>query len=424
MLTTERIADFSGYQPRAIFAPYRDRTQRFSVGVAHRRAGKTVAHVHELIRDALQIPLPNPRCAYVAPSFVQAKDIAWTYLKQYALGLKGVVASESELHVDLPNGGRVRLYGVENAHRLRGLYFDHVVLDEPQLMAPSVWPEIVRPTLSDRHGKASFIGTPNGRNHFWELFDEAGRDPANWFRFELRASRTLILPRSELDAARCQMTQEQYEQEYECSFQAATLGAYYGADLARAEAEGRIGAVPYRPEHPVVTAWDLGIGDSTAIWFAQLVGKAIHLIDYVENAGVGLEWYAARLKERPYRYEPALLPHDAAVKELGTGRSRFETLASLGVRSRVLPRQSLEDGINAARLALARCWFDAAKCKRGLEALRQYRRAWDEKRRAFNDHPLHDWTSDAADAFRYLALGIRPVRRKYVDVTPDTRWVV
>ncbi len=413
------------YDFREIFRSYHGRRQRFSVGVAHRRAGKTVAHVNQLIRDAGNTSSQGRapvRCGYVAPFFVQAKDIAWGYVKHYGLTVNGAETNETELMLKLPNGATLRLYGADNAHRMRGLYFDHVVLDEYGLMNPDVWPEIVRPTLSDHHGKASFIGTPCGRNHFWELYDKAGSDH-DWFRFELKASQTGIIGKAELDAARRDMTAEQYEQEYECSFQAGVQGAYYSREFAAAEAAGRISSVPFQPQAPVHTAWDLGIGDSTAIWFAQYVGQELHVIDYLEHAGVGLDWYAARLKEKPYAYEPALLPHDAAAKELGTGRSREETLRSLGVQCRVLPAQRVEDGINAARLLLPRCWFDAAKCKRGLEALRQYRKEWDDKRRAFNDRPLHDWTSHAADAFRYLALGIRPARKKQPNVTPDTRWV-
>ncbi len=409
-MSARREIEVPGYQARAIFVPYHhrnhDRNIRFSIGVAHRRAGKTLAHIGELVGNAglIRREPPPVRCAYLAPTYRQAKDIAWQYLK--ALTPHGA-AHETELRIDFDNGARIRLYGADNAHRLRGLYFDHVVLDEYGLMSPSVWPEIIRPTLSDYTGKASFIGTPNGRNHFWELYDKAGGDPESWFRFELRASQTGVLPKAELDAARKDMTPEQYDQEYECSFQAGVIGAYYGREMAQAESEGRIAAVPWQPQFPVETAWDLGIGDSTAIWFAQRAGKELHVIDYLENAGVGLDWYAARLKERPYAYEIALLPHDAAPRELGSGKSIAETLTSLGIRNRVLPAERVEQGINAARLLFPQCWFDAAKCKRGLEALRQYRAEYDDKRKAFNERPLHDWTSHAADAFRYLAMGLR-----------------
>lgn len=402
MAQTVRID--SGYEPRSIFWPYHERTQRFSVGVAHRRAGKTVAHIAELIRDAISTP-DEARCAYVAPSFTQAKDIAWGYLKRFGLVIPGAEANESELRLDLPNGGRVRLYGAENADRLRGLYFDHVVLDEYAQMRPGIWGEIIRPALSDRQGKASFIGTPMGRNQFWEIYEQAEGDP-NWFRFMLRASETRILPESELRDARKTMTPEQYDQEYECSFTAAIIGAYFGKEMAEAEREGRICSVPHDPSVSVQTWWDLGIDDSTVIWFVQYVGREIHVIDYIEANGEALPYYAKELDRRPYRYSDHILPHDAAARELGTGKSRIETLQSLGLRNHVVvPAQDVADGINAARMLLPRCWFDATKCKRGIEALRQYRREYDDKLRAFRSKPLHDWSSHGADAFRTGAMG-------------------
>ena len=193
--------------------------------------------------------------------------------------------------------------------------------------------------------------------------------------------------------------------------------------MTLAEKDKRICSVPWEPKIPVHTAWDLGIGDSTSIWFAQQVGKELRLIDYYESSGVGLDHYARELKSRPYVYGDHILPHDAEVKELGTGKSRRETLDSLGIRVRIIPAQSVEDGINAARLLIPGAWFDATKCQRGVEALRQYRRDYDEKLKNFKSRPLHDWTSHAADAFRYLALGLRPATSAKWD-QPSVRWVV
>lgn len=376
--------------------------------MAHRRAGKTVATINDLIRAALTCDKPNPRFAYIAPLLGQAKDVAWEYLKQFALVIPGTTPHETELRVDFPNGGRIRLYGADNPDRLRGLYLDGVVLDEYADMRPRLWGEIIRPALADRQGWGVFIGTPKGRNEFWQIFDHAGRDP-EWYSAILKASETGILNAEELDAARKSMSEDQYAQEFECSFQAAVMGAYYGKALEQAEKAGRIGRVPYDPMLEVTTAWDLGIGDSTAIWFCQQLGRETRLIDYYEASGVGLDHYAKVLRDKPYAYREHLLPHDAEVKELGTGRSRVETLASLGIRVRVLPKQPVDDGINAARVLLPSCWFDAEKCKQGIEALRQYRRAYDEKRRDFLPTPLHDWTSHGADAFRYLAMGTPPI---------------
>lgn len=394
----------TGYVARSQFVPFHTRKQRWSVLVAHRRAGKTVACVNDLIDAALRCKLPEPRFAYLAPYYAQAKDVAWNYLKRYTAPITGSAIHEAELRVDLPNGGRVRLYGADNYDRLRGIYLDGVVLDEYGDMDPRAWSEVIRPALSDRSGWASFIGTPKGRNHFCEVYEGALTDK-DWLAQMLKASETGILPESELADARKAMTEDQYAQEYECSFQAAVVGAYFARELNAAEENRRIGRVIHEGGIAVHTAWDLGIGDSTAIWFVQTIGREVRIIDYLENSGVGLDWYAKELDRKPYKYGEHILPHDAEVKELGTGKSRLETLNSLGIRNtRIIPAQSVEDGINAARVYMSRCWFDKEKCRQGLEALRMYRREWDEKRKVFKDRPLHDWTSHAADAFRYLAL--------------------
>jgi phage terminase large subunit len=379
--------------------------KRWSIAVAHRRAGKTVACVQLLLKGALECTRREGRFAYVAPLYNQAKDVAWSYLKHYANGLNALT-NESELRVDLANGARIRLYGADNPDRLRGLYLDGVVLDEYADMRPSVWGEIIRPMLADRQGWAAFIGTPKGRNEFYGLWQRAQASD-EWFALNLKASESgLILP-SELEAARADMTPEQYEQEFECSFEAAILGAYYGKEIAEAERAGRITDVPYEPALPVQTAWDLGHRDSTAIWFFQTVGSEIRVIDFYENHGQGLPHYASVLASKGYRYSDDWVPHDAKVHELGTGKTRIETLISLGRNPKLVADHEVIDGINAARMTLPVCWFDKYRCADGIEALRQYRTEFDEKVRAFKKTPRHDWTSHTADAFRYLAIRYR-----------------
>lgn len=393
------------YTPRSQLLPFHNRTERFACLVAHRRFGKTVGCINDLQKGALTCTRERPRFAYLAPYLKQAKTVAWDYLLHYSSSIPGISVNHSELRVDYPNGGQVRLYGADNADGMRGIYLDGVVLDEPADMDPRVWPEIIRPALSDRQGWAAFIGTPKGKNAFWDVREQARKSP-DWFYAEFRASNTLILPQTELDAAKLDMTEDQYNQEYECSFDAAILGAYYGKLLVKAQEDKRIGKVPWEPKLPVHTAWDLGIGDSTAIWFAQQVGMECRIIDYYESSGVGLEHYVKVLKEKPYVYGDHILPHDVEVADLSTGRTRLQFLASLGLYGRVLQRDSVEDGISAARNLLPQCWFDETKCERGLEALRQYRAEYDEKLKTLKSRPLHDWTSHAADAFRYLARGL------------------
>jgi phage terminase large subunit len=380
--------------------------RRFAVAVAHRRAGKTVGAVQRLIMSALRCKLPQPRCSYVGPTYGQAKRAAWDYLKLLAEPILADSPHETELRVTLMNGARIQLYGAENADALRGIYNDDVVLDEFADMPPSVWPLVIRPALADRKGRALFIGTPKGRNAFYEIWERAAADP-EWVRVMLRASESGLLRPEELEAARRDMTPEQYEQEFECSFEAAILGAYYGKEIAEAERSGRITEVAHDPALPVHTAWDLGISDSTAIWFFQMAGGEIRVIDFYENHGQPLAHYASVLASKPYRYEHDWVPHDAKVRELGTGRTRIETLISLNRRPRLVPDHDVEDGINAARLTIPRVWFDATNCRDGIEALRQYRTEFDEKKRAFKKTPRHDWTSHTADAFRYLAMAWR-----------------
>jgi hypothetical protein len=398
------------YKPREQFKQYHKRAQRWSAIVAHRRAGKTVATVNDLIKRALECPLVEPRFAYIAPYYVQAKDIAWAYLKRFAapiIDAAGGAMNESELRITLPNGASIRLYGAENGDRLRGLYLDGVVLDEFADFPPSLWGEVLRPALSDRKGWATFIGTPKGRNAFYDLWVRSQTDP-EWFSLILKASETGILDSKELQSAKSEMTAEQFAQEYEGSFEAAIQGAYYADQLGKAESDGRICSVPHEVRSSVVTAWDLGMGDHTAIWFAQRVGREIRLIDYYESFGAGLDHYVKVLKDKDYTYDYHILPHDVEVRELGTGVSRLEVLSSLGLRSvTVAKKMNIDDGINAVRTLLPRCWIDRKKCATGIEALRQYRADYDEKRKVFSGKPRHDWCSHAADSLRYLAIGMK-----------------
>ncbi len=394
------------YRPRRQFVAFHRRWQRFACIVTHRRAGKTVACIHDLHRGATRSQKLRPRYAYLSPFLRQSKAVAWDYLRAAIEPGRAVGASahESELRIDYVNGGQVRLYGADNPDAMRGIYLDGVVLDEYADMDPRVWSQIIRPALADRQGWAVFIGTPKGRNAFFELWRRAQLEPG-WFSMMLKASETELIPESELELARRDLTEEQYAQEFECSFDAAVVGSYYGKLMMRAEAERRITPVPYDPAALVWTSWDLGIRDATAIWFAQVVGREIRVIDYYEASGVDLGHYVREICSRPYIYAGHIVPHDAQAKELGTGKSRLEVLANLGLEHITLaPLHRIEDGINAVRMLLPRCWFDQAKCARGLDALKLYRAEYDDKLQALRPHPVHDWTSHAADSFRYLAM--------------------
>lgn len=399
------------YCPRDQFVAYHDRKERWSKIVAHRRYGKTVGCINDKIKAALTCSIKDragrpPRFAYIAPTYSQAKDVAWSYLKYYSSVIPGIDVRESDLQIEYPNGAKIRLYGADNYDRLRGLYHDGVTIDEPAQMDPRAWPEVIRPTLSDYAGWGTFIGTPSGRDWFYKIdrLDD-GSLADGWFRRTLKASETGIIPQEELESLKAGLTEEQYAQEFECSFEAAVIGAYYGKLMSAAELDQRITGVPYEPTAQVYTAWDLGIRDSTAIWFAQVVGREIRLIDYYEASGVDLGHYVREIGQRPYLYAGHIVPHDAQAKELGTGKSRLEVLESLGLKNiTIAAMHRVDDGINAVRTIIPRCWFDARKCARGVDALKLYRSEYDDKLQTLKPRPVHDWASHAADSFRYLAM--------------------
>lgn len=395
------------YCPRKVFEDFHDRQERWAVIVAHRRCGKTVLCINDLIYKALMEGKEDGRYAYIAPYYSQAKNIAWDYLLRFS---KPVLAkaNQSELWVELINGARIRLYGADSPDGLRGIFLDSVVLDEYADMKPSIWGAVVRPLLTDRKGSATFIGTPKGHNAFWKMYNNATKDPA-WKVKVLRASQTGILDEEELKDAAKTMTQDQYLQEFECDFESAILGAYYGKEMRQLTDQGRIRDVEFDPMFPVHTAWDLGYSDDTAIWFFQVVHGEIRCLDYHSSNGQPVAFYAgiiqAREKERGYVYGTHWLPHDARAKTLSSNRSVIEQLGDkLPIKSiKIAPNLKLQDGIQASRLALTRAWFDH-KCNDGIECLRQYQREYDEDKKVFRDKPRHDWTSHGADAFRYLAL--------------------
>jgi hypothetical protein len=397
------------YTPRPQFEAYHDRTERFAKIVAHRRFGKTVGCINDKVKQAItnERKFPPPRYSYIAPTFTQAKDVAWSYVKHYCSAIPGIKTSESELFVEFPhNGARFKLYGADNYDRMRGTYNDDVTIDEPAQMDPRAWPEVIRPTLADFNGGATFIGTPAGRDWFYKVDkNEAGEDLPGWFRLILKASETGIIKPEELASLKSGLTEEQYAQEFECSFEAAIIGAYYGKLMATAQEEGRITGVPYEPTAQVWTSWDLGMRDSTAIIFAQVIGREIHIIDSYEASGVDLGHYVRELMNKPYVYAGHIVPHDAQARELGTGKSRLEVLESLGLKNLTVAKMHrVEDGINAVRTIIPRCWIDAKKNVRLIDAWKMYRSEYDDKLQALKPRPVHDWTSHFADSGRYLAM--------------------
>jgi hypothetical protein len=380
---------------------------RFSVLVLHRRAGKTVAMINHMLKDALTTTKPNSRYVFLSPTFKQGKLTAWDYIKNFAGKIPNTKFNESELRCDLPNGSRITILGAENDQAIRGISLDGCVFDETQSIKPTIFPEIIRPALADRKGWCVFIGTPKGRNYFHSLYQKA-QESKDWYSCIFKASETKILDNEELKAAQDVMSKDLYEQEFECSFQAAITGSYYGSLIEDLAKEGRIGDVPYDDNLDVETWWDIGLNDSTSIWFVQRHKGEIRLIDYYENSGFGLDHYVDVLNNKPYSedYSTHVAPHDIKVREIGNfGKSRLESALELGIAFEVAPKISVEDGIEAVRKNLINCWFDKNKCGTALEYLKAYQKRYDDKNQCFRNKPLHNFASHCADSFRTGIVG-------------------
>jgi len=404
------------YDPRDLFLDFHQRSQRWALMVVHRRGGKTVACVADLVLKALYTSKKNARFGYVAPFRQQAKEIAWQYLKDMTEGLRSEAPRESELRVKLHNGAWITLYGADNPDALRGLYFDGLILDEFGDMKPSLLGEVILPTLTDRKGWLAIIGTSKGRNQFYTAARKAEVDK-EWFYKMARASETGLIPQDDLDEIKRQMSPEEFEQEMECSFDAAVKGTYYAHMINQANKAGRLHTKHlYDPEQKVNVVADLGCSDSTAWWFWQPRPDGFAMIDYEEAAGKDLKYYLKMLVKKGYDYHVIWLPHDAKAKTLQTGRStveqmlhphlllpdQFEKKARLPIR--LVPRLAVQHGIDAARAIIPRCHFDQINCFNGIEALRSYQRQWIEHAQVFSNKPLHNWASNGADSFRYFSL--------------------
>ena len=379
---------------------------RFSVLCCHRRFGKTVMLINHLIKCCMMNKNHQPRFAYIAPTYSQAKKIAWDYLKFYTKGLPNTKYNETELRCDFFNGSRITLLSSENPDSIRGIYLDGVVCDEASQISRELIDEVIRPAIADRKGWMSLCSTPKGMNNiFYDMYLKAQSDEG-WFLYTAKASETGLVDDDELKAALSVMGQATYNQEFECSFIGNVKGSIYGELISKLEDEKRIARVPHDPSYPVNTAWDLGYNDSTAILFYQNVGHAINIIDSYENNNKAFPHYAQILKEKDYSYNEHLGPHDLDQTDFATGRTRREVAYQLGLRFKIAPKLSIEDGIHAVKMLLPRCYIDVDNCKKFINALRHYHRKYKEKDRMYSAKPNHDWSSHFNDALRTLATGM------------------
>lgn len=392
------------YKPRWWQRDFHNQNKRWNVLVCHRRAGKTSACVNELQwkkwwRGALNIK--DWRFAYIAPTYKQAKNIVWDMLKYYSRPIPWMQYNEAELTAIYPNWSKIRLYWADNPDSLRWIWLDWVVFDEYAQQPANIFWEIIRPALSDRKWRAVWIWTPKWQNAFYELYKQWSTRE-DWYTQLLRASESNVIDPDELEDAKKTMTKEEYEQEYECSFIAAIKGAYYWADLATAREQWRVRMWIYEKILPVHTVRDLWIDDYMSIIFFQVHQWEVRIIDSYTEHWYWLDHYADVLQRKEYNYWTWRLPHDVEVRELTTGMSRLETFKKMHNHCQVVPKLTIEDGINAARLMFPKVFFEDEKTVALRNALANYRQEFDEKKWVFKEHPLHDWSSHFADAFRYL----------------------
>ena len=448
------------YKPRNWALALHSSYKRFGALLLHRRAGKTTAVLNHHLRAALDDDWERERLRFLKPNLTesqlkelirppggrhyghimplrtQAKLVAWDKLKFYARVIKGVKFNESELLVRLPNGNKVQLFGADDPDAFRGFAGSGLSFDEYSQQPRNIFSEVLSKALGDHLGYALFVGTVKGKDHLWNTYSVAKDDP-EWFALWQDIDRSLsteegvtiqMLGQAMEDDRKMVlqglMTQAEFDQEWYLSLDAAIKGAIYAPQLSEARKQGRITSVSHDPALPVDTDWDIGYRDSTAIWFSQsLHSGEVRLIDYYEATEEAFPHYAALLKqrsaERGYVYGTHWGPHDIVAHSYQTGKTLIDTARTHGVVFTPTPRLrkgtkgELEDGINAVRLLLPRCWFDEKKCDAGLEALRHYRRDFNKRLDEFKPEPIHDWASHGADAFRGLSVRHQtPIREK------------
>jgi len=403
------------YQVPLYNAIVRDKVKR-AVSIWHRRAGKDKSFINIMTTMAWADRVGS--YFYFLPTLKQGRKILWDgmgkdgfkFLDHIPQAIRAATNS-TEMKITLLNGSIIQIVGSDYIDAIVGTNPVGCVFSEYSLQNPSGW-EFIRPILRENGGWAAFNYTPRGKNHGYTLKCMAEKNE-DWF-YELKTIRdTGVLSEEDVEAERqAGMSEDMIQQEFYCSFEASIAGAYYARQMDLALKQRRICAVPIESGVPVDTWWDLGIDDSTSIWFTQDVGREVHLVRYYENSGEGLRHYVNYIKDfrddNQVTMGRTTLPHDGKKRELATGKSIQDFLYELGVSCDIAPRpQTKEDGIEAVRQFLGKCWFGEPHCDRGIEGLRQYRKEWDEVNGVYRARPVHDWTSHVNDAIQTLALSHR-----------------
>ncbi len=433
----------NGWRPRDYQKPlwaYLENGGKRAAAVWHRRAGKDDVALHHTCCKLHERP---GTYWHMLPQANQSRRAIWDAVDEET-GRRRIDQAfpqelrestrENEMFIRFKNGATWQVVGSDNFESLIGSSPVGIVFSEWAQADPRSW-ALLSPILDKNEGWAVFIYTPRGDNHGLSIYELAQETPG-WFAEKLSAADTGVVSEETLRGIRktnrklygTQSGDAYTDQEFYCSFTAAIIGAYYAEQIDEMGKDGRVCHVPYDKAKLVSTAWDLGKRDHTAIWFFQQSGREVRIIDFYINSNMELDHYAEVLRDRGYRYDEHIWPHDGNANILGMEKTRAATMRSFNVgKVRVLDRSSLEDGIHAVRRLFPRCFFDKAKTEEGRKALKSYRHEWDEERLVFKDKPLHDWSSDPADAFRYLAMGLLepalPVKRT-VAASAERRWVV
>jgi hypothetical protein len=353
--------------------------------------------------------LRDPRFIFVASTIGQAESIAFQYLKNFTEKIPGVKYNITKLRCTFPHPRglcTIQLVGADSYQVHRGGYADGICFDELPLYPKEVRDRVFLPMLSDRLGFSLQIGTPNGVDHFHDLYYAALKMPEIWLAEIANVYDTNIIHPDEIENLKNTMSKEAFAAEFECDFHATPQGQFWAKEMNELRRNGQITEVPYDPSAPCSTYWDLGISDSTSIFIIQFIGRGeIHVIDYIEDHGHGLDYYLKLLRAKGYFYDTHYLPFDIAHRELSTGIRRIDYLIEHGIKDYVIMpkcknQTELQEDIHRVRLTLPNCWFDEVKCARGIKALSSYQRIYNEKTQTFSPQPQHDWSSHAADSFR------------------------
>jgi len=406
-----------------------DRGYKRGVQVWHRRAGKEKTDIAIVSKKMLE---RVGSYYYVFPEFAQGRKILWDgadrdgfrFIDHFPKELIDGQRNDTEMKLRYKNGSLFQIVGSDRYNAVMGTNPVGMIFSEYSLQDPTCW-GYFRPILAENDGWAIFNFTPRGENHAYQLYELAKNDPEHWFCQLLTVADTGVIKQEVLDQERAEIIRLDgndsiFQQEYYCNFTVPIAGAYYAEHISRAYRDGRIGHVEHEPRITVDTWWDLGINDRQSIWFTQSVGQELRVIDFYENNGQGLAHYIGKMQEKGYVYGKHTAPHDIEVRELTSGKSRKDTAASLGIRFEVAPRlPHVIDGIDMVRSLFPKVWIDADKCRDGLNALKNYRKQYDDKRKTYLNQPYHDWSSNAADAFRTLATALDFRHRNIPANQPD-----